>query len=477
MPVKIQNPLTDADYDTICTVLTSELYRVPAGYNWVEILPETALEPPIHSLGVLGTQITSQDYKTYSTGAHLSYGINNRGFNERVLKALKSKVGEKYDVKGGEKIFNVSNDQLGYLVQAGGIIADDVEIKADRNRPIKKSVLKTDIPFLLDLIETSINTSYELVGKDFDLDIYAQVRHPGGKIEAPMSLGDIFKSLQRFDKTVAIEERPKITFDDIGGCDEAKSELMLLAYGLQNPGEYEKWGLRYPKGILMYGLPGTGKTLLAKAMANAANASFYSVSASDISSMWYGESEKLMNGVFDVAQKSAPSIVLFDEIDSIAPHRAYSHEATKRVVSILLQRMDGMKELSKVTVMGTTNFIENVDTALLRPGRFDKVIEVPLPDEKAREQIYRLHTRGKRVDDEINYRTLAQKSDGLSGADIEAIVQLGLQYKLREDIANKDKTEIGPLTTDDIAKVLETYKSKRDKLPNGMKSRSYMYVS
>ena len=195
-------------------------------------------------------------------------------------------------------------------------------------------------------------------------------------------------------------------------------------------------------------------------MATAAKATLYSITVSGISSQWYGISEKRIEKVFDIAEKNAPSILLFDEIDSLCNSREYSRNGapSARVVSLILQRMDGLKGMGKVIVIGTTNSVNAIDPALLRPGRFDKVIEIPLPDRKAREEIFRIQTKGKRVIQGLDYALLAKESDGLTGADIEGLIQSSLEKRLAEEIKTGNK-ELPPLSAEEIvAEINELWK-------------------
>ena len=272
-------------------------------------------------------------------------------------------------------------------------------------------------------------------------------------------------------KNTFLVKKPSITFNQIGGCEEAKESLILLKIGLKNPSVFKKWGVRLPRGIILYGPPGTGKTLLIKALAHEANVPFFSVNIGDIESKWVGESEKYINTLFDYAEVNAPSIIHFDEIDSVCPHRSNSSEYTQKDVSIILQRMDGFKTTDKVIVIGTTNYIENIDKALLRPGRFDKLIEIPLPDKMAREEIFKIHCKGKRIGD-IDYELLAEESEGLSGADIEAIIQFSLEMKLKEEVFTHKEPK--PVLTEDILYSIDQFKRNRGIIDNKPQNQIYI---
>ncbi|WP_297500809.1 CDC48 family AAA ATPase, partial [Thermococcus sp.] len=192
------------------------------------------------------------------------------------------------------------------------------------------------------------------------------------------------------------ESIPEVTYEDIGGLDEAIQKIReMVELPLKHPELFERLGIEPPKGVLLYGPPGTGKTLLAKAVANEANAHFIAINGPEIMSKYYGESEERLREVFQEAEENAPAIIFIDEIDSIAPKREeVSGEVEKRVVSQLLTLMDGLKSRGKVIVIGATNRPDAIDPALRRPGRFDREIEVGVPDKQGRKEILQIHTRG-----------------------------------------------------------------------------------
>ncbi len=236
-----------------------------------------------------------------------------------------------------------------------------------------------------------------------------------------------------------IVEVPNVRWDDIGGLDDVKQELReMVEWPLKHPEAFRRIGIDPPKGILLYGPPGTGKTLLAKAVATESEANFTAIKGPEIFSKWVGESEKAIREVFRKARQMAPCIILFDEIDSIAPRRgAHGTHAVESVVNQLLAELDGIEKLEKVFVIATTNRPDMIDPALLRPGRIDRMVYVPMPDEKMRLEILKVHTRNMPLAKDVDLKELAKKTEGYSGADIAAIVrEAGLQA-LREDINAK----------------------------------------
>ncbi|MEA3430772.1 MAG: CDC48 family AAA ATPase [Nanoarchaeota archaeon] len=236
-------------------------------------------------------------------------------------------------------------------------------------------------------------------------------------------------------------EIPNIKWDDIGGLDTVKQELKeAVEWPLNHPDSFTKLGIRPPRGILLYGAPGTGKTLLAKAVANESDANFILVKGPEMLSKWVGESEKAIREVFKKARQTSPTIIFFDEIDSIAPKRGMSHDSnvTERVVNQLLTEMDGLEELHDVVVIAASNRPDMVDTGLLRPGRFDRIIHAGVPDEKTREKIFEVHTKKMPLAANVNIKKLADKTEGYVGADIEGVCREAAIAALREDMKAKE---------------------------------------
>ena len=249
-------------------------------------------------------------------------------------------------------------------------------------------------------------------------------------------------------------EVPNVKWDDIGGLDDVKEELIeAVEWPLKNPDAFKRMGVKPPKGILLYGPPGTGKTLLAKAVANESKANFILVKGPELLSKWVGESEKAVRKIFKKARQTSPTIVFFDEIDAIAPKRGLSADShvTERVVNQLLSEIDGLESLHDVVVIGATNRPDILDTGLLRPGRFDRLILTPVPDEKTREKIFEIHTKDMPLKS-VNIKELAKKAIGYVGADVEAICKEAAIFALRKDMKAKE------ITTKDFEKALEKVK-------------------
>ena len=245
------------------------------------------------------------------------------------------------------------------------------------------------------------------------------------------------KTIQPSALREVVLEVPNVKWTDIGGLEAVKQELMeAVEWPLKYPEVFKRLGIRPPRGILLYGPPGTGKTLLAKAVATESQANFISVKGPEVLSKWVGESEKAVREIFRKARETAPCIIFFDELDSIAPRRGFHTDAgvTDRIVNQLLTEMDGIQSLKGVVVLGATNRPDILDPALLRPGRFDRVLYVPPPDKAARLAIFKIHTREMPLDEDVDLDILASVTEGYTGADIEAVVREAAMLAARENI-------------------------------------------
>ncbi|GCF12320.1 ATPase AAA [Haloarcula mannanilytica] len=242
-------------------------------------------------------------------------------------------------------------------------------------------------------------------------------------------------------------EVPDVTWDSVGGLEDTKERLReTIQWPLEYEDVFESMDLEAAKGVLMYGPPGTGKTLLAKAVANEAQSNFISVKGPELLNKFVGESEKGVREVFAKARENAPTVVFFDEIDSIASERGGGTTDSgvgERVVSQLLTELDGIEDMENVVVVATTNRPDLIDDALLRPGRLDRHVHVPVPDEEARRAIFQVHTRNKPLADGVDLDELARRTDGYVGADIEAVAREASMAATREFINSVDPEEIG----------------------------------
>ncbi len=247
-------------------------------------------------------------------------------------------------------------------------------------------------------------------------------------------------NIQILDKPVEASKMPRVTYEDIGGLKNVIQRIReLVELPLKYPEIFKRLGIEPPKGVLLYGPPGTGKTLLAKAVANETHAYFISINGPEIMSKFYGESEQRLREIFEEAKKHAPAIIFIDEIDAIAPKRdEVMGEVERRVVAQLLALMDGLEARGDVIVIAATNRPNAVDPALRRPGRFDREIEVPLPDFQGRLEILQIHTRNMPLADDVNMQELAEITHGYTGADIAALVREAAMHALRRYLPEID---------------------------------------
>ena len=318
-----------------------------------------------------------------------------------------------------------------------------------------------------------------LPGIDLDEDVPPQVLE-----SLQITMDDFVKALKDVSPSGLREvlvEVPEVRWEDVGGLDEVKQQLReAIEWPIRMPGTYERLGIEPPKGILLYGPPGCGKTLLAKAVATESGANFIAVKGPEILSKWVGESEKAVREIFRKARTYAPAVVFFDEIDALAPLRGFGGDSyvSERVVSQLLTEIDSVEKIRNVIIIAATNRPDLVDPALLRPGRIEKIIYVSPPDRESRLAILKVHTRRVPLDKDVDLSRLADLTDGYSGADLAALVREAALVALREDI-NASKvfmrhfTEalkiVQPSLNKDMIRFYEEWSKKvRHKLPRSL---------
>lgn len=301
---------------------------------------------------------------------------------------------------------------------------------------------------------------------------------------------DVMKEIQPSALREILFEVPNVTWEDIGGLENVKALLKeAVEWPLRYGESFRRIGVEAPKGVLLYGPPGTGKTLLAKAIANESEANFITVKGSDILSKWYGESEQHIAAIFKKARQVAPAIIFLDELDALAPMRGTAlgePHVTERIVNQLLSELDGLEELRGVVVVGATNRPDIIDPALLRPGRFDEMILVPVPDAETRLEIFKVHTKKMALADDMNIDELVRITEDFTGADIAAVCKKAGRFAMREDINAKKVRmehflaaiqETGPSVTPDIMGYYEKLKDElRKKRSKQIESRPEMYV-
>ena len=284
---------------------------------------------------------------------------------------------------------------------------------------------------------------------------------------------DVDSALREIEPSAMREvlvEIPHVSWEDIGGLDVARQELQeIIEWPLKEPGRFEKMGITPPKGILLYGPPGTGKTLLAKAAASESNANFISVNGPQLLSKWIGESEKAIRETFKKAKQVAPAIIFFDELDALAPVRGTdTSRVTDRVLNQLLTEMDGLQSLQEVVVVAATNRPDIVDPALIRPGRFDRLVYAGVPTKEGREEVLKIHTKKMPLSG-VNISELAELAEGYVGSDLESLCREAGMLAMREDFdyvemrhfeeaLQKIRPSVSPDLTDHYQRVQDQFK-------------------
>jgi len=318
-------------------------------------------------------------------------------------------------------------DLEAYADNTHGFVGADLENLAKESAMNALRRIRPEIDLESDEISADVLDSLQVTERDFKEAL---------KGIEPSALREVFV------------EVPDVSWDQVGGLEDTKERLReTIQWPLEYPEVFAELDMQAAKGVLMYGPPGTGKTLMAKAVANEADSNFISIKGPELLSKWVGESEKGVREVFSKARENAPTVVFFDEIDSIATERGSGggggSQVGERVVSQLLTELDGLEELEDVVVIATSNRPDLIDSALLRPGRLDRHVHVPVPDEDARKAIFEVHTREKPLADDVDLDWLAAETEGYVGADIEAVAREASMAASREFIHSVDPEDIG----------------------------------
>src|SRR5690349_20685606 len=354
-------------------------------------------------------------------------------------------------------------------------INDSVELKKVESKDARSITLAPTEPlrivgaedYLTDYLNGHLMTKGDTIpisvmGQRIDLVVIST--HPSG----PVIINDNTKIVvsEETSKAVQISQQgaeASITYEDIGGLGDAVARVReMIELPLRHPELFKRLGVEAPKGVLLHGPPGTGKTLLAKAVANETNANFYTIGGSEIMSIYHGESEERLRNVFKAAEKNAASIIFIDELDSIAANREeVSGEVERRIVAQLLSSMDGMSSRGKVVVIGATNRINAIDPALRRPGRFDREIELGVPDRNGRLEILEIHTRGMPLAKDVNLDKLADISHGFVGADLQSLSKEAAMRALRKILPEIDLSSES-IPADTLKKIIVTMQDFTD---------------
>ena len=262
---------------------------------------------------------------------------------------------------------------------------------------------------------------------------------------------------------------PNVSWDDVGGLDELKEELReAVEWPIKHKEAFDYVNVETPKGILLHGPPGTGKTLIAKALAKMTESNFISIKGPELLSKWVGESEKGVREIFRKARQAAPCIIFLDEVDALVPRRGSGSDShvTENVVSQILTEIDGLEELNNVLIVGATNRLDIVDEALLRPGRFDRIIEVPNPDAKGRQHIFEIHTKKKPLADDVDLAKLVEITDGFSGAEIAAVANRAAIAALKRYVdGSAENVKTIKITQEDLVNAVDKVKPRKKEAP------------
>ena len=381
-----------------------------------------------------------------------------------IRRNTKASVGEMVAVKRAAA--KVANKVTVAPAQQGIVVQGDSELF--KTGLLGRAVMKGDIISLggvqrrRDIMGDGFGDIFsdmnELFGQGFGFSGFQQLKfvvvstNPG---QACVITEETELVLNQKGVEVTEEYVPEVTYEDIGGLrDEVKKVREMVELPLKHPEIFDKLGIDPPKGVLLHGPPGTGKTLLAKAVANESEANFILLNGPECMSKFYGESEKKIRDIFEDADKNAPSIIFIDEIDAIAPKREdVQGEVERRVVSQLLTMMDGLKSRGRVVVIGATNRVNSIDPALRRPGRFDREIEIGVPDKESRLNILKIHTRNMPLFKNVSLEELARKTHGFVGADLSALTKeaaMNVLRKILPDIKVEDDKKIPQEVLDKI---------------------------
>ena len=372
--------------------------------------------------------------------------------NEKTVDELMEKL---RSIEGEQLKTNITNRQMEGKIR---------ELKGEINSFKKTPLILATVTEVFDDKQVGIQGA---VGHEFLVtypgSIKKELLQPGARVALNQkNLGVVSVFPAKKDKNVAameIDEKPETTYEDIGGLDLQITEIKeTVELPIKNPEIFKEIGINPPKGILLYGPPGTGKTLLAKAVANETNATFIKIVASEFVNKYLGEGSRIVRDVFELAKEKSPAIIFIDEIDAIGTKRVSSSEGADREVQRtlmqLLAELDGFESRGDVGIIGATNRPDILDEALLRPGRFDRTIEVPNPVKQSRQKILEIHTAKMKIDEDIDFDSISELTDGLSGADLKAVCTEAGMFAIRAE----RKKVISKDFLDAIDKIMENIK-------------------
>ncbi len=425
---------------------------------------------------------------TVAEALQMDVGRGIARIDSKVMEKLGLEAGEPILIKGKRETVAIvwrsrpEDEGLG-LIRIDGIIrhnagvslGDTVEVEKTEAKPARVVTIAPteEVRFSGDpapFFKEKLLDRFFIKGDRISIDILGTSLHFIVTNTDPKGVVKITSSTQLIvsERVVKEEEarRPRVTYEDIGGLKEEIAKIReMVELPLKHPEVFNRLGISAPKGVLLYGPPGCGKTLLAKAVANETNANFYAINGPEIMSKYYGESERQLREIFEDAEKNAPSIIFIDEIDAIAPKRdEVSGEVERRVVAQLLTLMDGLKGRGEVVVIGATNRPDALDPALRRPGRFDREIEIGVPNLEGRKEILQIHTRGMPLEKDVDLNKIAELTHGYTGADLEILCKEAALKALRRYLPEIQKIEAERVPPELLEKMKVTMRDFMDAL-------------
>jgi len=385
------------------------------------------------------------------------YGIMSSGMDKENIENLDAIVNEEDYIKYLESKVRLLEAEREKLLMKVNYYKSELE------KLISPPLIEGVVEYLLSdgRVVVKSSTGPNLVVTVAD-NIDRSLLRPGVRValnQRGSTIVDILPSyVDTYIQSMEVIERPSVRYEDIGGLSEQIRELReVVELPLKHPELFEEIGIEPPKGVLLYGPPGCGKTLLAKAVAAESNATFIAIVGSELVQKFIGEGARIVRELFELARKKAPSIVFIDEVDAIAAKRidigTSGEREVQRTLMQLLAEIDGFKPLDRVKIIAATNRIDILDPAILRPGRLDRIIEVPLPDFKGRIEIFKIHTRRMKLAGDIDFEKLAELTKGFTGAEIKAVVTEAGYNAIRSNRRH--------VVMDDFIKAVEKVKSKK----------------
>jgi len=385
------------------------------------------------------------------------YGIMSSGMDKENIENLDAIVNEEDYIKYLESKVRLLEAEREKLLMKVNYYKSELE------KLISPPLIEGVVEYLLSdgraVVKSSTGPSLVVTVAD---NIDRNLLRPGVRValnQRGSTIVDILPSyVDTYIQSMEVIERPNVRYEDIGGLSEQIRELReVVELPLKHPELFEEIGIEPPKGVLLYGPPGCGKTLLAKAVAAESNATFIAIVGSELVQKFIGEGARIVRELFELARKKAPSIVFIDEVDAIAAKRidigTSGEREVQRTLMQLLAEIDGFKPLDRVKIIAATNRIDILDPAILRPGRLDRIIEVPLPDFKGRIEIFKIHTRRMKLAGDVDFEKLAELTKGFTGAEIKAVVT--------EAGYNAIRSNRKQVVMDDFIKAVEKVKSKK----------------